>query len=946
MTHRTLAALAVATAAVALFPFPSVGQTLGGRGRGLDALDESVVIGRMNNDGLDNLIDRDLDVFKVPPAEREQLKAGGDLTALANAGGLKPADRRALAERVAKALDATVEKATDPAVLQQQAYQLTAAGVQPTVDELEYFGANAEASAQLNPVVATVRHLFQKEADLAHARADAIVNQMNNGNFAQLNPKRAAASALKRNAEFSYHRTAYALCLSLPADDTAGRKRTADEAIDYLKKYDDPRSGIQAGIRVVLGKLMLVKGDTKGAKAMLESVYSGPPTKPLPTDAEGNDARYFAAVADLAAGDFAAVTTELSDLNRWQGINYLPKLQPGEQDQVKATDAMLQFRLDTAQADAAANPAEKQKFNDAAITVLSDLLQSQPDPTLHDLVFDQLAGRIPANPDFATLNPLALQAVQQDGFDQFNKKEGEPIDKAKLERGIAASREIVHREGQPGITHQMAVDALYFIAYAEQTKLHDDPAAAEAFVDFMAKFPNEGAKSTDALDHAGYLVFKLHHAADAAHAPDPAEATLYDRFLPLAVNAPYNQKQIAGDYADLLRTQGKYAEALKYYGMVAPNDKGYASVQFRTLLTLYGALGDGKATDAADKKAMADQLQTVAERVDQQAAAAAASAKDDAAKQQALGQVAIARFDAAISARRDLKDPAKSLQWLADFDQKIAGLSNAKSFGQAVTVQQVNDYMDQGKTPEATAALLKLLNDDPDAGEGLMFDLIHQIDHDPGRGPGEPRRRRRAEAGRQQGAAERVPGQVRPDEQEPRGAGAAAGLPPVRRRQQAAGGRAGRQRRRQAREPQRRPGPIPDPQGDRRPVARCGRRPRPGHRRHPVRFGPVRRRRQELRPGDDQGRPAVPDHQRRAGGQPTVLGDLLQAAPQHRRGGQVRTGRRPGPEGPDRRQAEGDQLLHPLRRQDRRPRLPRRLRRSGQAAEREDPGRQEVTPDP
>ena len=732
MTHRTLAALAAATAAVALFPFSSLGQTLGGRGRGLDALDESVVIGRMNNDGLDNLIDRDLDVFKVPPAEREQLKAGGDLTALANAGGLKPADRRALAERVAKALDATVEKATDPAVLQQQAYQLTAAGVQPTVDELEYFGANAEASAQLNPVVATVRHLFQKEADLAHARADAIVNQMNNGNFAQLNPKRAAASALKRNAEFSYHRTAYALCLSLPADDTAGRKRTADEAIDYLKKYDDPRSGIQAGIRVVLGKLMLVKGDTKGAKAMLESVYSGPPTKPLPTDAEGNDARYFAAVADLAAGDFAAVTTELSDLNRWQGINYLPKLQPGEQDQVKATDAMLQFRLDTAQADAAANPADKQKFNDAAITVLSDLLQSQPDPTLHDLVFDQLAGRIPANPDFATLNPLALQAVQQDGFDQFNKKEGEPIDKAKLERGIAASREIVKREGEPGITHQMAVDALYFIAYAEQTKLHDDPAAAEAFVDFMAKFPNEGAKSTDALDHAGYLVFKLHHAADAAHAPDPAEATLYDRFLPLAVNAPYNQKQIAGDYADLLRTQGKYAEALKYYGMVAPNDKGYASAQFRTLLTLYGALGDGKATDAADKKAMADQLQTVAERVDQQAAAAAASAKDDAAKQQALGQVAIARFDAAISARRDLKDPAKSLQWLADFDQKIAGLSNAKSFGQAVTVQQVNDYMDQGKTPEATAALLKLLNDDPDAGEGLMFDLIHQIDHDLG----------------------------------------------------------------------------------------------------------------------------------------------------------------------------------------------------------------------
>ena len=558
---------------------------------------------------------------------------------------------------------------------------------------------------------------------------DAILGQINNNNFAQKQPQLRAVGTVKRTADFNFHRAAYALCLSLPKADPA-RTSTADATITYLTQFDNPKSGIQAGIRVLLGKLLVAKGDYTAAAKMLDSVATGGAGQlnPAPTPAEQNDARYFAAVARLYAGQFADVATAIKDLDVWQQTTYLPKLPAGQQAQVRAADAMLNFRLASAQADAANTPDAKQKFNDQAVTILSDLLQKQDDPTLRDLVFDQLATRLPEKPDLAKLNPLALQALQQQAFDEYNKKADQKVDEAKLRRGLAACGELAGRAGQPGVTPEMAVTALYFVAYAQEQKLHDDPAAASAFMDVMQRFPDVTDKATDAMQHAGAIVFKLHREAVARQQPDPAEVALYDRFLPLAVNPPFNQKQIAIDYANLLRSQGKFDEALTYYAAVPPADARYTSARFFTLLTLYGKLGEGKMPDG-DRKQLADRLQQVAGEVAKSAAADAA-AKSDADKQAALGQVAVARYDAAISARRDLKDPAKSLQWLDGFEAAIAGLNNADAYKQPVQVQRVNAYMEQGKTAEATGIVVALTKVNPEAGQSLIFDLIAQINQD------------------------------------------------------------------------------------------------------------------------------------------------------------------------------------------------------------------------
>ena len=113
---------------------------------------------------------------------------------------------------------------------------------------------------------------------------------------------------------------------------------------------------------------------------------------------------------------------------------------------------MLKFRLYSAQSDLANDDDEKKKTNDQAIDVLSTLLKDQP--SLKDLVYDQLIGRIPAKPDLATLNPLILQALQQQGFDEVVKKPDEIVDSKKLTRAIAAARKLSAAKASRGLMHR------------------------------------------------------------------------------------------------------------------------------------------------------------------------------------------------------------------------------------------------------------------------------------------------------------------------------------------------------------------------------------------------------------------------------------------------------------------------------------------------------------
>lgn len=652
------------------------------------------------------------------------------LNKLGDPSGLTVAQRRALSVEAAESLAALAPKQADNAKVMEEAFKLLNFGVTPAQTEVEYFGENPGAQASLNTAAAADRKVFQQVADGVGRQAATLANQLGKKgvNQNQVLAKLQELKPLKFNAEYSANMVAYAVCISLRRDDPQ-RVKLADETVKYLGQFDNAGSTVQPLIRTQIGKLELAKGDFAKAREALGSVadVAGGKLSPAANLNQQHEARYFAVVTDLEAGDRGKAKQGIEDLGTWEATNYLPTLKAGERSQVEAAMAMLKFRLAGADADAAGDPAAKTKANDDAIAILADLIQKQPD--LQDLVFDQMAARVPANAPLAGLNPLILQGMEQPGFAEYTRWEkggekGKP-DAAVIDKALRAAAELVKRRGQPGATEASAARAAYFLGYGMMSLGRDKPAAA-AFMDYAENFKADPASAKDALDHAEAIVGKLRKAAQ----PDDETRQLFDRFLPLAIGAPYNEKRFNYDYGLSLQEQHKYADAAKAFAAIPSDDKRYPAARFLLAFTLSNLLSDpGQTLSPDERKADAEQLQQVAADVAAAAEKAAASAAGDEKKRD-LFQLATVLYRAAVSARRDLKDPAKALGGLDGFERRVAGVANEKAFDQSATTLRVNCLMDQGKVDEATKTLVPLLGSDPAAAEDQLFDLLAQVGRD------------------------------------------------------------------------------------------------------------------------------------------------------------------------------------------------------------------------
>jgi flagellar biosynthesis chaperone FliJ len=696
-------------------------QTNGGTGKGLDQLDEQQVMATLANNNLSTLLNRDFEKFKIPPDQQEQVLTLIKLKQLQNPVGLNVAGRRALAVTVAKGLEQLLPKATDPALLMEQTNELFSSAIVPEVTVLEYFGENPVAQAALKPVAETAKTMYQRVAALADAKEGALANGITQQNQAQRVPDLLKMRQTKLYGIYSDNMATYALCISLPKSDEQ-RQTLADATIKYLKQYDTPDTGVQPTIRMQIGKLQLVKGDYAAAKATFDTISRLKDLTPLPETSQQNDARYFGIVAEISARKLKDAQTHITDLDSWEAINYLPNLGPGDQASVKAALAMLKFRLYSAQSDLTNDEDEKKKTNDQAIAVLSNLVKEQPG--LKDLVYDQMIGRIPENPDLTTLNPLILQALQQQGFDEVIKKPDETVDSKKLARAIAAAQEIERRKGQPGIDDSSAELSAYFVAYAFD-RLKQQKEAAAAFMDFAEKYPNDRVKATDAMDHATALIGELRKKDRAGGEPDPETRNLYDRFLPLAINPPFNRQQFAFQYAALLQAERKFKDAVKYFQLVPDSDKKYQQSQYLQMLALTQELGDAGLT-GDDRRQVVTQILNLTGEIEKLPATATTAEQ----KKTYLEWVTNADEIAADLTRRELKDPAKSLAMLEGFETRIDGAPDAyKAHVQALQLR-INDYMDLGRIDDATKTLVSLLSANPEEGQALMFGVLKTVDHD------------------------------------------------------------------------------------------------------------------------------------------------------------------------------------------------------------------------
>jgi hypothetical protein len=716
--------------------------------RGLDSLDERDVYINLINLKQTALAKADMEAHKVPDAEQQQMFAMADLETLVQAKNLTAAKRRALALSAANGLVALMPKTDDPEKLLEYANSLVKFGIDPTVDDLDYFGDNPQARAELKPVAETAKSLYDKASKQIDAKVQAAYNRLGNNPapalVAQVQAEVAKIGGEQTIADFSNNMTSYALCISYPPG-APERKKVADEAIGYLKDYDTPTSQVQPRVKNMIGKLDLATGDLAGAKAMFDPVIAGAdgPVKPVPTPIFQNTARFFSIVAELDGKDFSAAAANEAALEAWQKTA-LAQVDAGTLNAIAAAMGMLKFHILTAQADAAGpgTPAAK-KFNDDAITALVALLQSQPNnPILRDQIFDQIRGRIGPNPDFARLDPLALLAIKSEGMDNYiavtvDKK---PADAPVIEKAIAASKELASRMGQPGVNQEVAEDAARFVPYAYQFVLHKDADAAAGYIDFATKFKSDQAKSDIALDNCYQILHGLEakqNAKQTGEAEDEQIRALWTRYLPLAIGAPYNRTNLAYRYAMLLIAQEKWADATPFLSMVPKTDPRFPDAQFYKMIALNQSLDDSKSAKKLtgdQRRALAKQTIDLADTVQKSCLDAASAAATPAANKRIYIERAVAAVQTAANlSRTELKDFSTSLKWAESLDTTAAGLEDAER-KKAIHIIALKlaclDYLDSGQTAKAVQTDLDLLAVDPAAGQQLLIDVNGNVDRD------------------------------------------------------------------------------------------------------------------------------------------------------------------------------------------------------------------------
>ena len=341
-----------------------------------------------------------------------------------------------------------------------------------------------------------------------------------------------------------------------------------------------------------------------------------------------------------------------------------------------AAAEMLRYRISLLEAEVAKSPADKKKAQEAGEAVLLKLSRDRKD--LQPIIYEQLVSRMPADKPVAGMDPLLLQGLMGKAVTERNRPEAEKIDAKLLERGVAAAGEILKRKSS--MPPELVDDATLLIP-TFLDRLGKKVDAASGYLDYAEKYAAKNLPAAkDSLNRAGYLTYEL-----KKNTPDaPGVGPLYDRFLALAVNKPFDHKELSYAYAKRLRGLGKAAEALAMFRLVPRSDPNYANAQYYELLTLKDMLESPKLTAAIRKQTIVDLL-TVAGEV-RQVGTNSSNSTDRT-------RAALATLYSAEITANDQHDPNKALQILEGFEDLV------KSFPPAEQKQLLNTRYSRGSMP-------------------------------------------------------------------------------------------------------------------------------------------------------------------------------------------------------------------------------------------------------
>jgi hypothetical protein len=696
--------------------------------KGLAGLDENALYAELADRGLDDLLNRAMNVDNVPTDQRAVIGTIASLNRLQNDKNLSDDQRQALLVTAVAGLDkmlATLHG--DPELIIKEAKIVAEQGVDPQTGLLEYWGASDVERNRLHPLADAALKMYDQAATNAAKQANDLANRITSPDD-KLADQWRQASQTAAAAAYQKARMQYALALALDPSDPQ-RAPLIQQAEKSFADWDNSDSQIQAQVRLLLAKLHVLTGDkdeiSDGIK-LLNSIINdrNNEVSPVPSPEMVFEAKCYLVIADLATDDLAAARKALEAATVYQQSQF-----PDDRDQAAAL-RLLSYRILASIADQYPPGDKRDAANAQAVEALAKLVRDFPN--LRDAIFRQLAARLPVNPDLTKLDPVLLLALVDEGR-QTVAAAGplHPIDSAKLQKGIDAAKEVLRRLAAGSFPKAQAVDASFLLGIFQEYQ-GDKIGAIGTLLDHIQRFGAEPGSHADvALERARSLIAELRQS----NANDPQLEALQNRFLPIAINPPFNRHEFALQYAATLFGESKWAEAVKYYRMTPDTEPPARLIvaRYGELLALKNELEETPNLSAEQKQEWTDRIQTLADSVNSLANGIISGSGTDAEKSRAKSTLAQMTLIAADITRRERNDPRKVLELLNGYEDTVKGLPDEKTLVTGALSLRVEAYMQLGQNDDATKTLVKYLataspNEGAQTVRGLLTVLNKELD--------------------------------------------------------------------------------------------------------------------------------------------------------------------------------------------------------------------------
>ncbi|MDP9173079.1 MAG: hypothetical protein M3O30_04330 [Planctomycetota bacterium] len=712
----------IAIILAALLTFEGRLMAQAARPAGLDALGDDALLTELAGRGLDDLLDQVFDADRTPADRRSVIRDIGALQRLSTDKTISDARREQILNRVAAGADSLIRAfGNDPELLTREARTIAEQGVDPQTGVLEYWGDSDAEKAHLRPLAQAAVQLYDQASKQATAQATDIANRLT-GPDDKLADTWRKTSDLAGAANYQKARMQYALALSMDVAD-GNRDPLIDDAIKTLSQWDNADSGIQPQVRLILAKLHAMRGgrdELVTAAQMVDSLLNSHANQiaPEPTPQLLLEARLYGVIVRLLAGDAATANSALADAATYQQAHFA-----NDRD-LEAAIRLLNYRLAALQADQSPAGADRNAANASAVQQLTQLLTDFPG--LQKEIYRQLVRRIPTSADMKQLDPLFLRALVDQGLRQILSATPDQIaDKSTIRKSLDAALEIMSRFAAGTIPAQQAIEPSLYLGFFQEY-LGDKAGAINSLLDHIQRFGKEpAAKAAVALDRAQTLIADLRQAAPAGKI-DAQVQQLQDRFLPVAINPPFNRREFALQYAASLYQQRKWNEAIHYYQLVPDTEPPARrlTAQYGEMAATKYLLEESPNAHAENKQQLVGQIQKLAEAVRGISTDIIKSQASEADKAHARSTLARTSLVAADLTRREQKDPRRVLELLAGFEDSVQGLSDSKTLLASALFLRVQAYMQLGQNDQATQTLVQYLNT---AGGNEGADTVKQL---------------------------------------------------------------------------------------------------------------------------------------------------------------------------------------------------------------------------